>query len=486
MNVLHFTAGYVPGIPTEAIAWHTLVYGARGTKLEGKVPTLTPAQILEVTQTVRTATQTQIKNMAVSEIVRAVDLAILKLLDINHPDRKSLDALLPIATGMDPTMLQHNFSHYLKTFRSLQLNRFIAEDFGNPQLLDAFQPRVTGGWTKATGADLITHVWAGNVPGLPLWSLISGLLVKAGTLGKVSGAEPICASIFAKVLVDIEPRFANCLSIIWWPTEDTQTARHVFQLSDIVLAYGGNDALAAIQSQVPVTTRFLPHGHKISFAVVTSYALSVVRAKHIAKQAALDIARYEQQGCYSPQMFYVERGAQVSPQEFAQLLASELAGLAHKYPRSDMTLEEKNNILKWRESQELEMLHTTSVQVLGDKSDDFVVVYNDKPVHLQPSPLNRCVTVVAIDSLQDVMASISDKRMYLQTAGVATDPESLLSVGEALAKCGVTRICAIGEMTAPAAGWHHDGRFSLLDLVNMVDIEASTELASNALTNYEL
>ena len=29
MNVLHFTAGYVPGIPTEAIAWHTLVYGAR-------------------------------------------------------------------------------------------------------------------------------------------------------------------------------------------------------------------------------------------------------------------------------------------------------------------------------------------------------------------------------------------------------------------------------------------------------------------------
>jgi hypothetical protein len=41
-------------------------------------------------------------------------------------------------------------------------------------------------------------------------------------------------------------------------------------------------------------------------------------------------------------------------------------------------------------------------------------------------------------------------------------------------------------MTAPAAGWHHDGRFSLLDLVNMVDIEASTEIAANALTNYEL
>jgi hypothetical protein len=39
-------------------------------------------------------------------------------------------------------------------------------------------------------------------------------------------------------------------------------------------------------------------------------------------------------------------------------------------------------------------------------------------------------------------------------------------------------------MTAPAAGWHHDGRFSLLDLVRMVDIEASTEAAAENFTAY--
>jgi hypothetical protein len=41
-------------------------------------------------------------------------------------------------------------------------------------------------------------------------------------------------------------------------------------------------------------------------------------------------------------------------------------------------------------------------------------------------------------------------------------------------------------MTSPAAGWHHDGRFSLADLVNMVDIEKSTEVVANQLTHYEL
>lgn len=486
MNVLRFTAGYVPSIANENLAWHLLEYGSRDMRLEVKVPSLTPAQMLSVTQHVKQAAQSQIKTMAVSDIVCAIDSAILRLLDVNHADRQRLDTLLPIATGMDATMLHHNFSQYLQTFRALQLHRFIAEDFTNPKILDAFQPRITGGWTKALGADLITHIWAGNVPGLPLWSLISGLLVKAGTVGKVSRAEPICASIFAKVLAEIEPRLADGLSIIWWPSEDTHIASHVFQQSDIVLAYGGNSALSAIQNQVPVTARFLPHGHKLSFGMVSASALSILRAKRVAAQAALDIVRYEQQGCYSPQMFYVERGAQVSPLEFAQSLASELAALAHKYPRPVMALEEASSISAWRESHEFAMLKSPNVQVLGDKKDSFAVVYSDAPVPLQPSPLNRCVTVVAVDALQDVMPLIAQQRPYLQTVGLATDPETMLSVGDALAHAGVTRICAIGEMTSPAAGWHHDGRFSLLDLVNMVDIEVSTEVAANQLTSYEL
>ena len=486
MSTVRFTAGYVPGFSHEELAWHTLEYGENDSRLEVKVPILTQAQMLTVTQNVKNACNAQIKTMDVSEIVRVIDQAILRLLDVNNEDRKRIDTLLPIATGMDATMLRLNFSQYLQTFRALQLHRFIAEDFSNPKMLDEFQPRITGGWTKAVGAELITHIWAGNVPGLPLWSLISGLLVKSGTIGKVSSAEPICASIFAKVLVDIEPRLADCLSIIWWPNEDMNTAIHLFQQSDIVLAYGGNMALAAVQAQVPVTTRFLPHGHKLSFGMVSASALSVVRAKRLAAQAALDIVRYEQQGCYSPQMFYVERGAQVSPQEFAQTLCGEMATLAHKYPRTSLSIEEALHIASWRESHEFAMLQSPAVQVLGDKKDAFVVVYSDVPVSLNPSPLNRCVTVVAVDSLLDVMPLLKDQRSYLQTVGLATDPETLLALGDALAQAGVTRICAIGEMTSPAAGWHHDGRFSLADLVNMVDIEASTEVTANQLTDYEL
>jgi hypothetical protein len=39
-------------------------------------------------------------------------------------------------------------------------------------------------------------------------------------------------------------------------------------------------------------------------------------------------------------------------------------------------------------------------------------------------------------------------------------------------------------MTLPEPGWHHDGRFSLLDLVRIVEVEQSAELAADQFAPY--
>jgi hypothetical protein len=124
--------------------------------------------------------------------------------------------------------------------------------------------------------------------------------------------------------------------------------------------------------------------------------------------------------------------------------------------------------------------------VFGHTAPWGTVVYTDQPQALIPGPLNRCVLVAAVDALEDVMALIAPQRDFLQTVGLAVSPEEMLHLGEQLGQAGVTRICAVGQMTSPEAGWHHDGRFSLLDLVRMVDIEASTEREAQRFTRYEL
>lgn len=483
MSAPVFKAGYLPGVDEADVAWHRLTLGTPQAPLMVDMPHLSPAQMTALAQRVQHASRLHLKTMPVSDIVRVIDRATARLLDPEDAYRQQLERLLPQATGFDAEMVRLNLNAYLQTFRSLQLQRFVTEDFANPKVLDEFQPRTQGGWTRAVGPELLVHVWAGNVPALPMWSWVSGLLVKAGSLGKVASAEPVFATLFARLLAKVEPRWADCFAVVWWPS-GAGHERTAFALADVVLAYGGNPALQAMQAHVPVTTRFLPHGHKLSFGMVSAAALSVHKAPGLARQAALDVARYDQQGCYSPHVFYVQRGAPVSPQDFAQHLANALAGLQHKLPRRVLSLEEAAQVGAWREAHEFASLNDGSTELSG--SGHSTVVYSDRPLPLSAGPLNRNVLVVAVDSLDDVVPLIAPQRKYLQTVGLAAAPEELLHLGSSLGQAGVTRICALGAMTSPEAGWHHDGRFSLLDLVRMVDIEASTERDAERFTSYEV
>jgi hypothetical protein len=216
-------------------------------------------------------------------------------------------------------MVRLGLTGYLKSFRSPQLQRFLSEEFANPNILDAFQPAMKGGFVRAYGPDLLLHIWAGNVPGLPLWSLISGLLVKAGTIGKVPSAEPLFAGWFAKLIAEIDPRLGDCLAVVWWKGGDEASERVWLNEADTIVAYGGNDALAAIRDRArspPASCRMATRS-----ASAWSRARRWIRARPGCSpaSAAHDVMRYEQQGCYSPQMLFVERGGKVSPREFSGL-----------------------------------------------------------------------------------------------------------------------------------------------------------------------
>jgi len=212
--------------------------------------------------------------------------------------------------------------------------------------------------------------------------------------------------------------------------------------------------------------------------------LDAQRAPVTARLAALDVVRYDQQGCYSPHVFYVERGGRVGPREFAQYLASELANLQRRFPRRALTLEDAAAVAGWRHASELRTLNADSADLIGDADAPWAVAYADEPQTLAPTAANRGIQVVAVDALDEVIALVEKHRPFLQTAGLAAAPDELFRLSELLGRAGVTRIAAIGSMTAPEAGWHHDGRFNLLDLVRIVEIEHSAERSAEKFAPY--
>ena len=475
-----WTAGHLPGLAPGDVDWHTLSFGA----LQVRVPVLAPAQLQALASRVREAAARHLQTLPVSRIIAIVDDAVLRLLDPADPFRREAEALLPAVSGYDAEMVRLGLQGFLQTFRAPQLQRFVAEDFANPKVLDEFQPAMKGGFVRAFGPSLLVHSWAGNVPALPLWSLACGLLVKAGNVGKLPSAEPVFASLFARLLAEVHPPLADCLAIVWWKGGDAASAAALFGAADTVLAYGGNDTIVQLRSQVPVTTRFLGYGHKLGFGVVAASVLDPQRAPALARLAAHDVVRYEQQGCYSPHQFFVERGGRVDPRSFAHYLAAELANLQRRYPRRALALDQAAAIAGWRQSAELRVFAGEGAQLMGADAAAWHVAYSETAQPLSPTGGGRSILVSAVDTLDAVPPLVAPHARFLQTCGIAAQPQELFRIGEALGRAGVTRVCALGAMTAPEAGWHHDGRFNLADLVRMVEIEHSAERAADRLAPY--
>ncbi len=491
MTIARITAGYLPGLRDAEVQWHVLPFAQGSQRLEVAVPVLTAAQMQALALRVRAAADRHLRAMPVAEIIDAIDRAIARLLDRDDPFRREAQAWLPVVSGYDADMVRLGLTGFFKTFRAAQLRRFVAEDFANPGVLDGFQPAPKGGAVRAFGPDLLVHSWAGNVPALSLWSLVCGLLVKAPSIGKLASAEPLFAGWFARLLAEVHPPLADCLAVVWWSGAGGATglgaegAAALYAQADTVLAYGGNASLDALRRRLPVTTRFLPHGHKLGFGLVGTEALDALKAPAVARLAAWDVMRYDQQGCYSPHVFYVERGAPVSPRAFADYLAAELANLQRRFARRPLDLEEGTAVARWQQTVEWRAPAGEGEDLLiGPADAPWSVAYSDSLQPLAPTALYRTIAVVGVDALDAVVPVVAAQREFLQTAGIAAGPETLYRLAGLLGAAGVTRISAIGAMSMPEAGWHHDGRFNLLDLVRMTEIEQSAEIAAQPFAPY--
>ncbi|MDR2334062.1 MAG: acyl-CoA reductase [Burkholderiaceae bacterium] len=492
MTTQRITAGWLPGLSEDEVQWQVLPFERDGVRLEVSVPVLTGAQMKALAHRVRDAADRHLRTMAVADIIDVIDRAMARLLDREDPCRQQAEAWLPVVSGYDADMVRLGLTGFFKTFRAPQLRRFVAEDFANPAVLDGFQPAPKGGAVRAFGPDLLVHSWAGNVPALSLWSTVCGLLVKAPGIGKLASAEPLFAGWFARLLAELHPPLAECMAVVWWRGAGGEEADALYGEADTVLAYGGNATLDALRRRLPVTTRFLPHGHKLGLGLIAAAALDTLKAPLVARLAAWDVMRYDQQGCYSPHVFYVERSAAVSPRAFADYLAAELANLQRRFPRRTLELEEGSAVAGWQRA--IEWRAMAGAAGAGDSEGDEVLIgandapwsvaFSDHALPLAPTALYRTIAVVAVDSLDEVVPLARQQREFLQTAGVAATPEELYRLAGLLGAAGVTRICAIGSMSMPDAGWHHDGRFNLLDLVRMAEIEASAEQAAQPLARY--
>jgi hypothetical protein len=245
----------------------------------------------------------------------------------------------------------------------------------------------------------------------------------------------------------------------------------LFGEADCVTGTGGDETLAAIRAKLSPTTRFLGYGHRVSFGYVASGALSSFGAKKVVQRAAADITAWDQHGCLSPHVIYVEHGGGVSAEHFAELLAAELARREETEPRGGLSAEQAATIASRRAFYEVRAAHTPETRMWrSENSTAWTVVY-EADAKFQTSCLNRFIYVKGTPDMDETLRGVDSVRGKVSTVGLAAPEDAAVELVRQLARWGVTRVCPLGQMQNPPLTWRHDGRPALGDLVTWTDWE---------------
>ena len=359
---------------------------------------------------------------------------------------------------MNTTERAHAIAEAAEPFRALlgsitadDLLVWVRAELGEADALDRWVDHGNAK-TKALPPDTILHVVSGNTPHAALQSLIGGLLLGSRNLVKLPRGGIIEVDEFVSALPEtlratIET--AQELPPGWIPR------------ANAVIVYGSDETIAHFRALAAPSQVFIGHGHKASVGIVWEDA-----AFDSCDGAARDASLYDQQGCLSPQVFYVREAHPGFAREYAEHLASAMDRFNRTHPRGPLTTEEKAAIANLRAAYRFRAAGDLRVALWeGGANLDWTVVY-EEDAWFPASPLNRVIFVKPLPV--DLPASIGPAAEHIGAIGLFPCSEDLADRFVALRP---SRFCPVGRMQDPPWTWHNGGIPRLASLVKWVDFE---------------
>jgi len=383
----------------------------------------------------------------------------------------------PAETGFSRATIERGLDAFFRQLTRENLSALLIQDLGEARRLDDLVA-VSLGHTNQTAAlatapEFLVHITAGNLPNPTLMSMVLGVLTRSAQFVKCASGSSFLPRLFAHSLYESDPKLGACLEIANWRGGSAALENELYAAADCVTATGSNETLAAIRAQLPQRVRFLGYGHRVSFGFITGDSLpSSFRAKQVAARAADDVVAWNQLGCLSPHVIYVQNGGVITTEGFAELLAAELAQREATEPRGELPVEAAAAIAARRGIYEVRAAHAPgdTRHWCSPDSTAWTVIFESDP-RFQLSCLNRFVYVKSVPDLKTLLENVDSIRGQVSTVGVAMGGETANEIARQLARWGVLRICPLGQMQNPPLTWRHDGRPALGDLVTWSDWE---------------
>jgi hypothetical protein len=349
----------------------------------------------------------------------------------------------------------------------------LAQELGDPTRLQSFASQPNRTLSMVHGPQLTAHIAPGNLPVPVFQSIAFGLLLRSAQFIKCASGKSLLPRLFGHSLHSVEPGLAASLEIAEWKGGNKALESALFAEADCVVASGSDGTLSAIRQQLPLAKRLVGYGHRVSFGYVEKLANEVMGTRAILSRTADDVIAWNQQGCLSPHVIYVEQFGSLKPERFAEMLAEELEARNDAMPRGPIHTNEAAAISTARRFYKIRSTNNVGTLLWeSEESTNWTVVYEDEK-QFQTSPLNRFIFIKPIEHLEEALHVLEPVRESMSTVGLAASEARMRELAVPLARWGMPRICPLGQMQRPPLAWRHDGRPPLGELIRWSDLETA-------------
>lgn len=293
-------------------------------------------------------------------------------------------------------------------------------------------------WAARPSVPARCHVvQSANVPTAALRALALGAAVSPRVLVRPSRREPVLAERLARALA----------APVEVPTGASLEVRLVTELSpspgDEVHLYGRDETVAALA--LGHEGRVLRMGSGLGLAAV-SLGDELDAA---AAGLALDVVLFDQRGCLSPRVVFVE-GERERALAFAGALVTELEGWGRRAARGELDVETRAELRRWADA-----LRATGelFEVAGGLAGLVGVSGLDGPAALAVPPAARAVLVARVSSPAEARSLAAPLGRLVTIVG----GHGALSVALAALSPGA-RVAALGAMQRPPLDGPVDAR----------------------------
>jgi hypothetical protein len=378
--------------------------------------------------------------------------------------RCAAEEALPQVTGFSPEMIRHGLPLMFEPLRAPAVRELLDRELGDRQVLD----RVVDGRT-ARSPGLILHVLSGNIAGTGVIPVALSLAIKAPTLVKAAAGDRLTAAMFARSIEAIDPGLGSCVAVRYWSGGDRRCEEQTFDAADLVVMSGSDASVEDARTRC--RSRFIGHGHKVSFAIVAREVLANDSAVCAAAGAlAMDVSLWDQRGCLSPQICFVEGGFE-SACQFGELVARALDRVAGQLPPGEVSFDDATAVRRFRD--DAEWSHIGGIRTVMFASEGSIgwTVVVEAAAEFRPTPLCRSLRVLPVNSVDELPCILAPATRFLECAGLAASESRRGEIAAILAGAGVHRVCALGHMQKPPLSWSQGGRPRIADWVTWGRVE---------------